>query len=97
MLRKIGRATNNISQKLLYFWSKQASIPRFQAKLAAPRPGAEEVLVTVHEPARLSFTASSRTTFVTDQFYILITRFIAEVLHFSLYFCKSILLLYVHH
>ena len=51
--------------------------------LAAPRPGAEEALVTVHEPARLSFTATSRTTFVTHQFYILITNLIAAVLDFS--------------
>ena len=65
--------------------------------LAAPKPGAEEVLVTVHEPARLSFTATSRTTFVTHQFYILITRVIAEALNFSLYFSKSLLLLYAHH
>ena len=55
--------------------SKQASIPRFEAMLAVPRPGAEEVLITVHEPVRLSFTATSRTTFVTHQFYILIISY----------------------
>ena len=46
--------------------------------LAAPKPGAEEVLITVHEPARLSFTATFRTTFVTHQFYILITKLLLQ-------------------